>query len=118
MVLITIWKPVMSQIKKGVPSVKVLGAVAFAGVVLDRLDPPRRIIEVLPLAAVLGSAATPWRTRAEHQASPNQASINPFQPSDPVVELPDRLIHRSTIYSEARRIAADLTELLRRQLRS
>lgn len=93
-------------------------AMGFAGLVLDRLDPARRMIEVLPLAAVLGSAATPWRTRAEHLASPNQASINPFQPVDPVVQLPDVLIHRSTIHSDARRIAEDLTELLRRYVRS
>lgn len=93
-------------------------ALAFAGSVLDRLDQPHRITEVLPLAALLGAAATPWRTRAEHQASPNQASINPFQASDPLVQLADRLVQRATIQSDARRIAEDLTELLRRQFRS
>lgn len=47
-------------------------ALRFAGWLLDHVDPVKRLSDVAVVAALLGAGYMPWRTRAEHQAGPNE----------------------------------------------
>lgn len=89
----------------------------FAAQVLDHIDPVARASDVLPDAGLLNPGGIPWRTRAEHQASPNTASLNPFARDQVVVNLNPPLRSRAVLARDAREIAADLTELIAREVR-
>jgi hypothetical protein len=89
-------------------------ALKFAAWVLDRVDPLRRISDVVIVAALQG--ALTWRTRAEHQLSPNSFSIrSSTEPA--VVQLTPARRHRAALTQDTAALAEDLTVLLGRKLR-
>jgi hypothetical protein len=87
----------------------------FSGWLLERVDPLRRISDVVPLAALVGAAHMPWRTRAEHAASPQSGQVG--HGGDAVVTLRPARRHRQALTHDADRIAEDLAVLLRRDRR-
>lgn len=91
-------------------------SLAFAARILDRIDPLARVSEVMPVAAIHGAQHTPWRTRAEHAASPNSVSIPMRREDGVVVTLPQPVIARPALARQAEQIVSDLTALLRRRL--
>lgn len=92
-------------------------AIRFAGTVLERIDRPHRLTDVVVVAALLDAGHMPWRTRAEHAASPNSATMG-FGREDIIsVELAPPRRKRASLSQEAARIAQDLAVLLRREVR-
>lgn len=90
---------------------------AFAGWLLDTVDPLGRVSDVVPVAAVVGGGHLGWRTRAEQQQSPNTVAIRPFASAYVLVHLSPARRHRGALTAQIIEIAEDLTVLLRRELR-
>jgi hypothetical protein len=91
-------------------------AVRFSGWLLDRIDPLRRLTDVVPISQVVGGGYMPWRTRAEHAASPNAAPAGRGGDQTTVMLTPARR-HRQALTHDADRIAEDLATLLGREWR-
>jgi Domain of unknown function (DUF4062) len=91
-------------------------AVRFSGWLLDRVDPLRRLTDVVPIAHLAGGGYMPWRTRAEHAASPNEGRMGQGGDHTTVMLTPARR-HRQALTHDADRIAEDLAALLRRERR-
>ena len=87
-------------------------AIRFAGWVLGRVDPLRRLTDVVVVAQIIGGGYMPWRTRAEHTASPNAATMG--RGDDVVVTLTPPRRPRQALTLDADRLAQDLVALLRR----
>lgn len=84
----------------------------FAGWLMERVDPTRRISDVVPIASLQRGSLT-WRTRAEHERNPNtgRMSIGP----DPItVHLMPARRHRAVLVQALPATVDDLTVLLRR----
>jgi len=89
-------------------------AVRFSGSLLDRIDPLYRLTDVVVIAHLVGAGYMPWRTRAEHAASPSSGSMGPGGDTTTVMLTPARR-HRQALTHDADRIAEDLATLLRRE---
>jgi len=89
-------------------------ALRFSGWLLDRVDPVRRLADVAPIAHLAGGGHMPWRTRAEHAASPTAGTMGPGGDHTTVMLTPARR-HRQALTHDADRIAEDLATLLRRE---
>jgi hypothetical protein len=89
-------------------------AVRYAGWVLDRIDPVRRLTDVVVLVRLSGAGWMPWRTRQEHEASPTSGSMGSGGDAETTVELTPPQRHRQALTHDADRIAEDLTALLER----
>ncbi len=85
----------------------------FAGWVLDRTDPLRRVTEVTVMAQLAGAGYMPWRSRAEHAASPTSGRMGSGG-DEVIVGLTPARRHRQALIHDADRIAEDLVALLRR----
>jgi len=88
-------------------------AVRFAGWVLGLIDPSHRFTHVALVAHLASAGYLPWRTRAEHQASPNAGQVA-MGSQDPTVTLTPPTKHRQALTHDPDRIAEDLVALLRR----
>lgn len=88
-------------------------AIRFIGWALDRIDPIRRLTDVVVVARLSGAGYMPWRTRAEHTASPTVAQMGTGT-DDVTVALTPARRHRQALTHDAERIAEDLVALLRR----
>lgn len=90
-------------------------AILFAGWILNRIDPVNRIADVVVAVTLFGDYLT-WRTRAEHEASPN--SMTGGTRTGPItVHLSPASRRRAALTFDGQRLAEDLTVLLRRELR-
>lgn len=89
-------------------------AVWYAGWVLDRVDPTRRLTDVVVLVRLSGAGWMPWRTRSQHEASPSSGSMSMSGDAASTVELTPPRRHRQALTHDADRIAEDLTVLLAR----
>lgn len=89
-------------------------AIAYAGWVLDRIDPLRRLTDVVILVQLSGAGWMPWRTRSEREARPNSGSAGASSEASTVELTPPRR-HRQALTHDADRIAEDLTVLLARE---
>lgn len=92
---------------------RLVRAVRFAGWVLDRIDPTHRLTDMAVMAHIAGGGYMPWRTRAEHQASPNAGQVG-LGGDDTTVTLVPARRHRQALTHEADQIAEDLVTLLQR----
>jgi len=88
-------------------------ALRFCGWLLDRIDPRHRLTDVAVVVRLEGASYMPWRTRAEHAASPTSGSI-PMGAEDPTVMLTPASRRRQALIHDAERIGQDLVALLRR----
>jgi hypothetical protein len=85
-------------------------AVRFSGWLLDRVDPLHRLTDVAVVARLAGGGYLPWRTRAEHAASPTAATKGQGGDETTVTLTPLRR-HRQALTHDAARIAEDLVTL-------
>lgn len=91
----------------------VVRAIRFTGWLLDRIDPLHRLADVVVAAHLSGAGYMPWRTRAEHAASPTSAQMG-MGADDTTVTLTPARRHRQALTHDAEHIGEDLIALLRR----
>jgi hypothetical protein len=92
-------------------------ALRFAGWVLDRADPVRRVTDVTVVVRLAGASYMAWRSRAEHAARPSSGSMGRGG-DDVTVELSPARRNRQALAHDADHIAEDLVVLLRRGMTS
>ncbi|PPT97582.1 hypothetical protein XaraCFBP7407_06100 [Xanthomonas arboricola pv. arracaciae] len=94
---------------------KLEAAISYAAWLLAHIDPTERLSHVVPAVRLLGEHAGAWRTRAEHEASPNSMQV-PYRQGEhqaPVLLSPAHQV-RQALSMDAQRIVEDLVVLLRR----
>jgi len=112
----------------GIPSLieediaeRITRAFLLAARLLDRVDGPQRLTHFAPVVGLRGAHYLPWRTRAEHQRSPNHASMGlsgAFGMTDPIiVTLSPPVLPRPALLNQAHQTAEDFTVSLRWKLR-
>jgi hypothetical protein len=91
----------------------------FVSQVLDTLDPTHKLSHVAIAVSVVESSYAGWRTRVEHQKSPNSITMSRmFNDDEIVVTLKPAHRSRSSLKQQTASIAQDLTVLLRRKFKS
>ncbi|MCC4612449.1 DUF4062 domain-containing protein [Xanthomonas campestris pv. esculenti] len=98
---------------------KLEAAISYAAWLLAHIDPTERLSHVVPAVRLLGEHAGAWRTRAEHEASPNSMQV-PYRQGEhqaPVLLSPAHQV-RQALSMDAQRIGEDLVVLLRRRWNS
>jgi hypothetical protein len=86
----------------------------FVASSLDRVDPVRRLSDVVPVVSLQGAMA--WRTRAEHERSPSSYPMR-LSNEPAIAALTPARRHRAALGQEAAAIAEDLAALLGRKMR-
>jgi hypothetical protein len=89
-------------------------AVRYAGWVLDRIDPMRRLTDVVVVVRLAGAGWMPWRTRSEQEASPTSGMMGYGGDAPTTVALTPPRRHRQALTHDVDSIAEDLTVLLAR----
>lgn len=98
---------------------KLEAAISYAAWLLANIDPTERLSHVVPAVRLLGDHAGAWRTRMEHEASPNSMQV-PWRQGEhqkPVLLTPAHQV-RQALTMDAQRIVEDLVVLLRRRWNS
>jgi len=95
---------------------RLAAALRFADWLLGRVDPLRRLTDVVVFASVVGGGYLPWRTRAEQAANPGSGTMGRGTDNVTVGLTPTRR-HRQALVHDADRMAEDLAALLRREFR-
>ncbi|HYN50800.1 MAG TPA: DUF4062 domain-containing protein [Thermoleophilaceae bacterium] len=115
-----VWDPTsrmgMSAVIHEEVTVRLERAIQLGAAVLDHVDPLHRLSDVVPVAAIIGAAYGAWRSRAEHERSPNQMAINMRGVERVIVALPTPRLHRGALPDQAGQTARDLAVLLRRAM--
>ncbi|NYH50056.1 DUF4062 domain-containing protein [Xanthomonas arboricola] len=95
---------------------KLEAAIAYAAWLLGQIDPTERLSHVVPAVRLLGEHAGAWRTRAEHEASPNSMQVpwRQGEHQEPVLLSPAHQV-RQALSMDAQRMGEDLVVLLRRR---
>jgi hypothetical protein len=88
-------------------------ALRFVASILDRIDPVRRISDVVTGVSLNG--AMTWRTRAEHERSPNTFAIRMSDEPATAFLTPARR-HRAALSQDTPAMAEDLAALLERKM--
>lgn len=98
---------------------KLEAAISYAVWLLATIDPTERLSHVVPAVRLLGEHAGAWRTRAEHEASPNSMQVpwRQGEHQEPVLLTPAHQV-RQALTMDAQRIVEDLVVLLRRRWNS
>ncbi len=94
-------------------SFSVSKALRLAAAVLQHIDRSSSVQFVAVIAALVGANYLPWRTRTEHQASPNSATFG-SRPERAVAILTPKLRAVAELRSANAKLTADLIALLRR----
>ncbi len=89
-------------------------SLALAAAVLDRIDATQRITHVAIATTLTGGDGMGWRTRAEHDASPNSMTIGYGGEDRPAVHV---VRPRAALRLDVLRLVEDLVFPLRRQWR-
>jgi hypothetical protein len=93
---------------------RIAHGVRLAGWILDRIDHPRRLTHVAPVAALLSVASLGWHTRAEHLANPNTMQM-PMSVGDRlVIALTPAVRPRAVLTNTVGELTEDFVALLRR----
>jgi hypothetical protein len=92
-------------------------AIRFCARVLDHVDPAQRISHVAPVTTLRGVGYLPWRSRAEHERSPNQATMGFGSAEHIVVVLSPPVRRRAALLHDTQRMAEDFTVRLRREVK-
>ncbi|MFC3278220.1 hypothetical protein [Xanthomonas fragariae] len=95
---------------------KLEAAIAYAAWLLGQIDPTERLSHVVSAVRLLGEHAGAWRTRAEHEASPNSMQVpwRQGEHQEPVLLTPAHQV-RQALSMDMQRIVEDLVVLLRRR---
>lgn len=94
----------------------IANAFRYAARVLNRIDGTGRFTHFAAAVGLRNAGYLPWRTRSEHQRSPNQVTvgIGAFDQPNPIVVIPSPPIQsRAALLNTADQIAQDLTIKLR-----
>lgn len=95
---------------------RLVRALRLSGEILDRVDPVRRLREILPVVSLHGASSLGWRTREEHARSPQ--SVQMPHVSDPqVVVLSPSTRPRASLLHDTDALRDDILSILRRRLR-
>ncbi len=95
---------------------RLLRSLRLAGWVLDRIDPSRRIGDVVPVAALLGQGYWGWKTRVEHERS--RGTMQMGQAGERILaQLTPASRRRTALLHDTQTLGRDLTVLLRREVR-
>jgi hypothetical protein len=87
----------------------------FAAQVLQTIDPTERLSSLAVAVALLNSSHSGWRTRAEHDRSPNRMTMSRMFDDTPVrVSLSPPHRSRAAFRQQAQSLAEDFRVLLRR----
>lgn len=112
-----------SDFRSGITSIieevineRITRAIRFCARVLDHIDAAQRISHVAIAAAVRGAGHSPWRTRAEHDRSPNEATMGFGTRETVVATLSPPVRRRAALLHDTQRLAEDFTVRLRREL--
>jgi len=112
-VIAIIEEEVQSQIER---------ALHLADRILDYADKLHRSSDLVIVAGLVGGSMWPWRTRAEHQANPNVASMglgaSTLGAGTVYAYLTPPRIPRGDLAHRRSQIAADLIALLRRRVKA
>ena len=92
------------------------GALKFSAVILDHIDSAKRLSHVAATAALTEVGIQAWRTRDEHDRSPNSGSFG-MGTDRAVVHLNPAVRTRAEFSQRADELAHDLMVLLRRELK-
>ncbi|MBB4606499.1 hypothetical protein GGR59_002765 [Xanthomonas arboricola] len=109
----------LSVVLEEIVAEKLEAAIGYAAWLLGQIDPTERLSHVVPAVRLLGEHAGAWRTRAEHEASPNSMQV-PWRQGEhqaPVLLSPAHQV-RQALSMDAQRIVEDLVVLLRRRWNS
>lgn len=87
----------------------------FTGWLFDHIDPVKRLSDVVIVVGLFGAGWLPWRTAAEQQASPHQATTGKGNETVIIQPAPARR-NRAALTLDTGRIAEDVTVLLRREV--
>ena len=87
----------------------------FASIVLNTIDRVKHLTALVVAVALNGAGYTPWRTRAEHSASPNSGFMG--RGVDHIVVDLGRSIPRASLSRQIPEAAKDLMILLRREVK-
>jgi hypothetical protein len=96
-------------------------ALGFAEAVAERIDPTQRLTHLSIAARIDGAGYMGWRTRSEHAASPNSASMGHRwneNREDPPIQLSPPHRPRAALTMERDSLVDDLATLLRRRWKS
>lgn len=98
---------------------KLVDALRFLSQVLDSIDSTERLSSVAIAAGILDPAQGEWRTRAEHERSPNSMQMSRMWDDSPVrAVLSPANRSRAALRQQFEVMAQDLTVLLRRFFRN
>lgn len=91
----------------------------FAGWVMDRVDPRRRLSDVLVIAHLTGAGMRGWRRLEEHQRNTSgTVAVGGMGVEDPVeVHLDPAVRRRAALSYDTEGMAREITVLFRRRLR-
>ena len=110
--------------RSGIPSIieedvtdSLVRALRFTARLLDHIDGAQRLSHVAPLVALTGASYAPWRTRAEQERSPNQATMGMGNSGNVTVELAPPVRRRPALSHDVARLAEDFTVRLRREIK-
>jgi hypothetical protein len=92
-------------------------ALRFGDEILERIDPTHRLSHAAVVVKVQRGGYRPWRTREEQDASPNSYEVPIGGPSSAAVSGRPPHRPRAALRQDVERWAADLTVLLRRDLK-
>jgi uncharacterized protein DUF4062 len=92
-------------------------AIRFCARVLDHVDSAQRISHVAPVTTLRGAGYLPWRTQAEHERSPNQATMGSGSAEHVIVALSPPVRRRAALSHDTQRMAEDFTVRLRREVK-
>lgn len=95
---------------------KLENTLRFAGKILNELDGPRRLSDVVPVAALFDAGYMPWKTRREYEREPNSAVMSGAT-DRVVVNLSPPSRKRAALLNTSQDLAEDLMVLLRRALK-
>lgn len=111
------WRSGILSLIEEVIQERIIRAIRFCSRALDRIDSAQRITHVAPVAGIHGAGYLPWRTRSEHEASPNQATMGTGRSDHVAVVLSPPIWRRAALLHDTQVLAEDLTVRLRRELR-
>jgi hypothetical protein len=111
------WRAGITSVIEEVITERITRAIRFCAGVLDHVDSAQRISHVAPVAAFRGGGHVPWRTRAEHDRSPNAATMGFGRADHVVVALSPPVRRRAALLHDTQRLAEDFTVRLRREVK-
>lgn len=110
--------------RTGIPSIveeeigeRLVRALRLSARVLDQIDPIQRMSHVAPVAALHNAGHRPWRTREEHDRSPNSATMGFRSADSAIVVLSPAVRRRAALTHDTHRLAEDLLVRLRREVK-